>query len=86
MSLIVAMESNLSPNPSDNTNALLNQLVHIGFGNLTAAGSIPTESTLSPAASAFENPNDRICKLVHELASSIWGRTRQAVAWVLQVE
>ncbi|KAG1884253.1 hypothetical protein F4604DRAFT_1541584, partial [Suillus subluteus] len=42
-SFIVAMESILSPDPSDTTNALLTQLVHIGLGNLTAAGSTPTD-------------------------------------------
>ncbi|KAG1720244.1 hypothetical protein EDB19DRAFT_1647257 [Suillus lakei] len=40
-SFIVAMEPNLSPNPSDTTNALLTQLVDIGLGNLAAAGSVP---------------------------------------------
>lgn len=35
------MESNLSPDPNDTTHALLTQLVQIGLGNLTAAGSIP---------------------------------------------
>ncbi|KAG1820658.1 hypothetical protein EV424DRAFT_1402548, partial [Suillus variegatus] len=35
------MESNLSPDPSDTTNALLAQLVQIGLGNLIAAGSTP---------------------------------------------
>ncbi|KAG1793463.1 uncharacterized protein HD556DRAFT_1194027, partial [Suillus plorans] len=50
---IVAMESDLSPDPSDTTNALLAQLVQIGLGNLTAAGSTPVDpaSTWSPAAS-----------------------------------
>ncbi|KAG2071659.1 hypothetical protein BDR04DRAFT_946944, partial [Suillus decipiens] len=38
---IVAMESNLSPDPNDTTPALLTQLVQIGLGNLTAAGSTP---------------------------------------------
>ncbi|KAG2066614.1 hypothetical protein BDR04DRAFT_1029735, partial [Suillus decipiens] len=38
---IVAMESNLSPDPNDTTHALLTQLVQIGLGNLTAGGSIP---------------------------------------------
>ncbi|KAG2147484.1 uncharacterized protein EDB93DRAFT_1226688 [Suillus bovinus] len=42
-SFIVAMESNLSPDPSDTTNALLKQLVQIGLGNLAAAGSTPAE-------------------------------------------
>ncbi|KAG1832874.1 hypothetical protein DFJ58DRAFT_736243 [Suillus subalutaceus] len=37
-SFIVAMESNLIPDPSDTTNALLKQLVYIGLGNFTAAG------------------------------------------------
>ncbi|KAG1860930.1 hypothetical protein F4604DRAFT_1626711, partial [Suillus subluteus] len=50
-SFIVAMESILSPDPSDTTNALLTQLVHIGLGNLTAAGSTPANPapTWSPA-------------------------------------
>jgi hypothetical protein len=53
-SFIVAMESNLSPDPSDTTNALLTQLVQIGLHNLTAAGSTPADpaSMWSPAASA----------------------------------
>ncbi|KAG2143306.1 hypothetical protein BD769DRAFT_1750927 [Suillus cothurnatus] len=38
---IVAMESNLSPDPNDTTHALLMQLVQIGLGNFTAAGSTP---------------------------------------------
>ncbi|KAG2132061.1 hypothetical protein DEU56DRAFT_739723, partial [Suillus clintonianus] len=38
-SFIVAMEPNLSPNPSDTTNVLLAQLVQIGLGNLTAAAA-----------------------------------------------
>ncbi|KAG2340998.1 hypothetical protein BDR05DRAFT_862320, partial [Suillus weaverae] len=44
---IVAMEPNLSPNPSDTTNALLTQLVQIGFGNFAEAGSMPA----APASS-----------------------------------
>ncbi|KAG2037014.1 hypothetical protein BDR03DRAFT_400608 [Suillus americanus] len=49
---IVAMESNLSPDPNDTTHALLAQLVQIGFGNFTAAGSTPAApaSTWSPSA------------------------------------
>ncbi|KAG1840808.1 hypothetical protein DFJ58DRAFT_625718, partial [Suillus subalutaceus] len=52
-SFIVAMESNLSPDPSNTTNALLTQLVYIGLGNLTAAGSMPEDpaSAWSPTAS-----------------------------------
>jgi hypothetical protein len=48
------MESNLSPDPSDTTNALLTQLVQIGLHNLTAAGSTPADpaSMWSPTASA----------------------------------
>ncbi|KAG1850166.1 hypothetical protein F4604DRAFT_1535993, partial [Suillus subluteus] len=42
-SFIVAMESSLSPDPSDTTNALLKQLVYIGLGNFTAAGSAPLD-------------------------------------------
>ncbi|KAG2097044.1 uncharacterized protein F5147DRAFT_747531 [Suillus discolor] len=42
-SFIVAMESNLSPGPSDTTNALLKQLVQIGLGNLAEAGPIPLD-------------------------------------------
>ncbi|KAG1850144.1 hypothetical protein F4604DRAFT_1546554, partial [Suillus subluteus] len=51
-SFIVAMESNLSPDPSDTTNALLKQLVYIGLGNLAAAGPAPADpaSTWSPTA------------------------------------
>ncbi|KAG1841851.1 hypothetical protein C8R48DRAFT_619895 [Suillus tomentosus] len=50
-SFIVAMESNLSPDPSDTTNALLKQLVQIGLGNLAQAGPTPKEpaSTWSPS-------------------------------------
>ncbi|KAG1867663.1 hypothetical protein F4604DRAFT_1584976 [Suillus subluteus] len=43
---IVAMESKLSPDPDDTTNALLTQLVQIGLGNFTAAGS----TAASPAS------------------------------------
>ncbi|KAG1862342.1 uncharacterized protein F5891DRAFT_910962, partial [Suillus fuscotomentosus] len=51
---IVAMESNLSPDPSDTTNYLLKQLVQIGLGNLAEAGTAPADpaSTWSPSASA----------------------------------
>ncbi|KAG1801258.1 hypothetical protein EV424DRAFT_1287269, partial [Suillus variegatus] len=47
---IAAMESNLSPDPNDTTHALLTQLVQIGLGNFTAAGSTPVApaSTWSP--------------------------------------
>ncbi|KAG2131160.1 hypothetical protein BD769DRAFT_1323774, partial [Suillus cothurnatus] len=53
-SFIVAMESNISPDPSDTTNALLTQLVQTRLDNLTAAGSTPADpaSTWSPTASA----------------------------------
>jgi hypothetical protein len=53
-SFIVSMQSDLNPDPSDTTNALLAQLVQIGLGNFTAAGSTPvdTVSTWSPTASA----------------------------------
>ncbi|KAG2130553.1 hypothetical protein BD769DRAFT_1573959, partial [Suillus cothurnatus] len=44
-SFIVAMESNLSPDPSETTNALLTQLVQIGLGNFTAAGTTPVNPT-----------------------------------------
>ncbi|KAG2146330.1 hypothetical protein DEU56DRAFT_932228, partial [Suillus clintonianus] len=51
-SFIVAMESNLSPDPSDTTNALLTQLIQIGLGNLTAAGTAAAApgSMWSPSA------------------------------------
>ncbi|KAG2046850.1 hypothetical protein BDR06DRAFT_1034345, partial [Suillus hirtellus] len=54
-SFIVAMESNLSPDPSDTTNALLKQLVQIGLGNLAQAGPTPKEpaSTWSPSESTL---------------------------------
>ncbi|KAG1718180.1 hypothetical protein EDB19DRAFT_1651229, partial [Suillus lakei] len=54
-SFIVAMEANLTPNPSDTTNALLTQLVDIGLGNLAAAGSAPATpaSTWSPTTTAL---------------------------------
>jgi hypothetical protein len=42
-SFIVAMETNLSPDPSDTTNALLKQLVYIGLGNFAEAGSTPAD-------------------------------------------
>ncbi|KAG1841878.1 hypothetical protein C8R48DRAFT_679172 [Suillus tomentosus] len=42
-SFIVTMESDLSPGPSDTTNALLKQLVQIGLDNLTQAGPTPKE-------------------------------------------
>jgi hypothetical protein len=47
------MESSLSPDPSDTTNALLTQLVQIGLGNFSEAGSTPEDpaSTWSPTAS-----------------------------------
>ncbi|KAG1761399.1 hypothetical protein EDD22DRAFT_779824 [Suillus occidentalis] len=50
---IVAMESSLSPDPNDTTHALLTQLVQIGLGNFTAAGSTPVTpaSTWSPPIS-----------------------------------
>jgi hypothetical protein len=52
---IVAMESNLSPDPNDTTHALLTQLVQIGLGNFTAAGSTPVApaSTWSPSTSTI---------------------------------
>ncbi|KAG2364785.1 hypothetical protein BDR07DRAFT_1482110 [Suillus spraguei] len=52
---IVAMESNLSPDPDDTTHALLAQLVQIGLGNLTAVGSTPATqaSTWSPPHSQY---------------------------------
>ncbi|KAG1859534.1 hypothetical protein DFJ58DRAFT_682227, partial [Suillus subalutaceus] len=54
-SFIVAMDSNLSPDLSDTTNALLTQLVQIGLGNFTAAGSTPVDpaSTWSPTVLAL---------------------------------
>ncbi|KAG2748316.1 hypothetical protein P692DRAFT_20874609 [Suillus brevipes Sb2] len=50
-SFIVAMESNLSPDPNDTTHALLTQLVQIGLRNFSAAGSTPAAptSTWSPS-------------------------------------
>ncbi|KAG2075256.1 hypothetical protein BDR04DRAFT_973201, partial [Suillus decipiens] len=52
---IVAMESNLSPDPNDTTHALLTQLVLIGLGNFTAAGSTPAApaSTWSPSIASI---------------------------------
>jgi hypothetical protein len=50
---IVVMESNLSPDSSNTMNALLKQIMYIGLGNLTAAGSIPAEPTWSPATSTL---------------------------------
>ncbi|KAG2135294.1 hypothetical protein DEU56DRAFT_396426, partial [Suillus clintonianus] len=51
-SFIVAMESNLSPDPNDTTHALLAQLVQIGLGNLAEAGSVPA-STWSPSTTTI---------------------------------
>ncbi|KAG2139293.1 hypothetical protein DEU56DRAFT_325785, partial [Suillus clintonianus] len=51
-SFIVAMESNLSPDPNDTTHALLAQLVQIGLGNLAEASSAPA-STWSPSATTI---------------------------------
>ncbi|KAG1859558.1 hypothetical protein DFJ58DRAFT_636618, partial [Suillus subalutaceus] len=55
MSFVVAMESSLSPDPSDTTNALLKQLVYIGLGNFAEAGSTPLDpaSTWSVTAPAL---------------------------------
>ncbi|KAG1850131.1 hypothetical protein F4604DRAFT_1543522, partial [Suillus subluteus] len=52
LSFIVVMESNLSHDPSDTTNALLTQLVQIRLGNFTAAGSTPLDPAFmwSPSA------------------------------------
>ncbi|KAG2136646.1 hypothetical protein DEU56DRAFT_737214 [Suillus clintonianus] len=52
-SFIVAMESSLSFDPSDTTNALLTQLVQIGLGDLAAAGAEPAApaSAWSPSTS-----------------------------------
>ncbi|KAG2116803.1 hypothetical protein DEU56DRAFT_705031, partial [Suillus clintonianus] len=51
-SFIVAMESNLSPDPNETTHALLTQLVQIGLGNFTAAGS----AAAAPASSWSPSP------------------------------
>ncbi|KAG1871314.1 hypothetical protein DFJ58DRAFT_652570, partial [Suillus subalutaceus] len=52
---IVSMEPNLSPDPNDTTHALLTQLVQIGLGNFTAAGSTPAApaSTWSPTTATI---------------------------------
>ncbi|KAG2133329.1 hypothetical protein DEU56DRAFT_694456, partial [Suillus clintonianus] len=52
-SFIVAMESSLSYDPSDTTNALLTQLMQIGLGNIAAAGVEPAAppSAWSPPTS-----------------------------------
>ncbi|KAG2151288.1 uncharacterized protein EDB93DRAFT_1204540 [Suillus bovinus] len=84
-SFIVAMESNLSPDPSDTTNALLKQLVQIGLGNFAQVGSTPADPASTWSPSDPMGSNDRIRKLVHELARCIRGRVGQAVARVLQV-
>ncbi|KAG1887736.1 hypothetical protein F4604DRAFT_1570727, partial [Suillus subluteus] len=48
---IVALESNLSPDPNDTTHVLLTQLVQIGLGNFTAAWSMSASSwSLSTAS------------------------------------
>ncbi|KAG1718082.1 hypothetical protein EDB19DRAFT_1611293, partial [Suillus lakei] len=53
-SFIVVMESNLSPNPSDTTNALLTQLVQIGLGNIAAVYTpAAPASTWSPTTTAL---------------------------------
>lgn len=48
---VVAMESNLSPDPNNTTHALFTQLIQIGLGHLTAVGSTPAAlaSTWSPS-------------------------------------
>jgi hypothetical protein len=51
-SFIVAMGTHLAPDPSHTTNALLTQLVQIGLGNLSAAGTVPAApaSAWSPSS------------------------------------
>ncbi|KAG1812583.1 uncharacterized protein BJ212DRAFT_1301551 [Suillus subaureus] len=68
---IVAMESNLSPDPNDTTHALLAQLVQIGLGNFAAAGSIPAApaSTWSPSTA-----NIRIQSIAYASLSFSTGR------------
>jgi hypothetical protein len=48
------MESDLGPDPSDTANALLTQLLQIGLGNFSEAGSTPEDpaSTWSSTTSA----------------------------------
>jgi hypothetical protein len=53
-SFIVAMGTNLVPDPSDTTNALLTQLVYIGLGNSSAAGTMPA----APALTWSPSPTD----------------------------
>lgn len=72
----------LSPDPSDTKNALLTQLEpHCSGLHACRPGIYVVTDCVS-----CEDPNDRIRKLVYELASSIRGRTRQAVARALQDE
>ncbi|KAG2064730.1 hypothetical protein BDR04DRAFT_973703, partial [Suillus decipiens] len=69
---IVAMESNLSPDPNDTTHALLKQLVLIGLGNFTAAGSIPAApaSTWSPSIASIRTQSVAYASLSFSLLAA----------------
>ncbi|KAG1836527.1 hypothetical protein F4604DRAFT_1602551 [Suillus subluteus] len=87
-SFIVAMESNLSPDPSDTTNTLLTQLVQIGLGNFTAAGSTPLDpaSTWSPSASTLRIQMVAYASLSMSLLAAFAAVLGKAVARLLQVQ
>ncbi|KAG2157859.1 uncharacterized protein EDB93DRAFT_820878 [Suillus bovinus] len=73
-SLIVTMVSNLSPDPSNITNALLKQLVQIGPGNLAAAGSTLTDpaSTWFPSAPTLWIQTIACASLSMSLLAAFW--------------
>jgi hypothetical protein len=74
------MESNLSPDPSDTT-TLLTQLEPHCSGLHACRPGIYVVTDCGNC----EDPNDRIRKLVLELASSVLGRTMQTVARILEI-
>ncbi|KAG2073812.1 hypothetical protein BDR04DRAFT_1009760 [Suillus decipiens] len=69
---IVAMESNLSPDPSVTTNALLTQLVLIGLGNFTAAGSTPVAPAWSPSIAHLRIQSVAYASLSFSLLAAFW--------------
>ncbi|KAG1722870.1 hypothetical protein EDB19DRAFT_1645565 [Suillus lakei] len=86
-SFIVAMEANLTPNPSDTTNALLTQLVQIGLGNITVVSTPATPaSTWSATTPALRIQMIAYASLSMSLLAAFGASTRQAVARVLQVK
>ncbi|KAG1850121.1 hypothetical protein F4604DRAFT_1584847 [Suillus subluteus] len=87
-SFTVAVEPNLSPDPSDTTNTLLTQLVCIGLSNFTAAGSTPVDpaSTWSPSASTLWIQMVAYASLSMSLLAAFGAVLGQAVARLLQVQ